>query len=328
MRITITSRIGIYRCHNKRNDKDNDKDNDNDNDKDNDKDNDNDIEEAMGLNYSKLLANKFAVVTCGDTGVGAAIVRLFAEHGATVAFGARDESIATSVIRLINGISPESFYYPCDLSVAESVESFCAEINRQRPLVHALINNPWFAWSKPFEDSDEEDDALIFQVYQRSIMQTLRAFWPAMLDAGGCAVVNISSESVVKPVQGALMQTMANGAIGGMTRVPAVEGGAREVRVNEIYAPSGLDNAPAFTLCSEARLDRTARSESSGNEQNDTVRSESSGIGRNDVACATNVQRDIACVANAALFLSSDMSSYISGISLSVSGGSRRMRFA
>ena len=233
------------------------------------------------INYSRMLAGKSAVVTCGDSAIGIAIVKLFAEHGATVAIGAKDARVASKLIPSISGISPDSFYWHCDLADADSVEAFCAEVNRHFPLVNVLVNNPRAEYIKAFDDAGEEDDEMMLQIYQRSIMQTLRAFWPAMLKNGGCSVVNISSASVFKAAQGSLMHTMANGAVGGMTRVPAVEGGYREVRVNEILAAYGA----------------------------------------NDGA-------DIAGVANAALFLASDMASYVSGVSLSVSGGLQRMRYA
>ena len=264
------------------------------------------------MNYSKLLEGKYAVITCGDSAIGVAIVRLFAEHGAAVVVGAKDVRAASKLISTIGSIPPDSFCRACDLADANSIEAFCSEVNRRLPLVNILVNNPWMEFDKAFEDADEDDDELILQVYQRSIMQTLRAFWPAMLKAGSCSVVNISSSSVFKAVQGTLLHTMANGAVGGMTRVPAVEGGVREVRVNEILT----------AYDSNCRMQANTAEDASSTE-------DASGT---EVACtagATNTAEDTYAVevANAALFLAGDMASYVSGISLSVSGGLRRARF-
>ena len=256
------------------------------------------------MNYARLLDGKTAVVTCGDCAVGAAIVRLFAGHGAIVAFGAKDEGAASILIGSLGGISPDSFYWPCDLADSESVEAFCAEINRRRPLVDVLINNPWMDYSKAFEDSDDDDDALLLQVYQRSIVQTLRAFWPAMLKAGRCSVVNISSDSVFKAVQGSLMFTTANGAIGGMTRVPAVEGGYREVRVNEILA--------GFYVNRDESVCEQDISGSGDGGRGDGAAIDSIAPGGEDLPDTA------AGVAKAALFLASDMASYVSGVSIAV----------
>ncbi|MCL2059779.1 MAG: SDR family oxidoreductase [Oscillospiraceae bacterium] len=264
------------------------------------------------INYSKLLDGKYAVVTCGDSPVGCAIVQLFAEHGATVAVGAKDARIASKLIPMIGGMSPGSFFWPCDLADAASVEAFCAEVSKRRPLVNVLVNNPWMESDKALEDADDDYDALILQVYQRSIVQTLRAFWLAMLEAGGCSVVNISSSTVFKAVQGSFMHTVANGAVGGMTRVPAVEGGHHEVRVNEILAAFGANRAAP----SQAPLN------------DGLTRAWENAFSAADSRAFGGFRPDVAGIARAALFLASDMASYISGMSLSVSGGAQRTRLA
>ncbi len=206
------------------------------------------------INYEKLLEGKRAVVSDGDSAVGRAVVRLFAEHGAAVAFGACDWTRAQALLGEIGGISPESFAHPADLADKESVEAFCAEVSERWPLVHVLVNNPFCFKEQSLEHTADEDDDRLLQVYQHSAVQTLRAFWPAMIKAGGCSVVNISSVTVHKPAPGMLMHATANGALGGMTRVPAVEGGIHEVRVNEIYTDyrangddaQGVANAALF----------------------------------------------------------------------------------
>jgi len=252
------------------------------------------------LNYNKLLDQKNVVITCGETAVGVAIARLFAEHGANLAIGSKNASVAGA-----------NLFLPCDLADARSVESFCAEVSRRFPVVHALINNPWTAYVKGFEDSRDADDDLILQVYQHSIVQTLRAFWPAMLKNGNCSVVNISSRGANRPEPGAVMHATANGAIGGMTRVPAVEGGHREVRVNEI-------------VCGN----ETYRNEVGGYKPPNMAKNDYRVYGRPEYVSIIQAdiiddsrRIEIESVAKAALFLASDMASYISGISLSVNNG-------
>ncbi|MDR3120956.1 MAG: SDR family oxidoreductase [Clostridiales bacterium] len=250
------------------------------------------------MNYEKLLEGKTAVVTDADNAVGKAVARLFARHGAAVALGVKDLREGYRLVSEISGLSKNSFAAACDLSDAESVENFCLEVKKRWELVNALVNDPWLdpAAVLPFERATDFDDSLILQVYQHSVVQTCRAFWPAMIAHGRCAVVNISSSSVFKAAPGALLFTMANGALGGLTRVPAVEGGIHEVRVNEIFAGFGV-NGPE---CAKAPLKRGAAAS----------------------------RPDIDGVANTALFLASDMASYVSGVSISASGGAQRMRYA
>ena len=285
------------------------------------------------MNYSRLLEGKYAVITYGDNAIGAAVTELFARHGAVVAFGAQDACAADKLLAIIERGSPGSYYLPCDLSDAESVELFCAEINKRQPIVDILVNNPWIEFEKAFENTSDDDADLLLQVYQRSIMQTLRAFWPAMLKAGHCSVINISSYTAIKAVQGSLMLTIANGAVGGMTRVPAVEGGYREVRVNEILTgfienrsdSTGDNKTPGGDCTGVYTGDKPTACGSARGNRGDTPTDGS--LGNFFSQSSTDINGvDVACVANAALFLAGDMASYISGVSLSVSGGRRRMR--
>ncbi len=188
------------------------------------------------IRYAKLLEGKKAVVLSGDTPVGRAIVKLFTQHGAQVAYGCLGAQKT--------GALPGAVHV--DLADAASVENFCAAIAKEWPLVDVLVNNPCAQGEQSVESGLGE--ARFLQVYQHSAVQTLRAFWPAMIAAGGCSVVNISSEDVKLPRPGRAMYAMANGALGGMTRVPAVEGGIHEVRVNEIYAGGDADSAARTAL--------------------------------------------------------------------------------
>ena len=249
------------------------------------------------MSDDKWLEGKTAVITDACCAVGQAVARLFARHGASVALGARDAGQGDRLAGEINAYAPGSFAYYCDLSDAKSVEAFCAEVNRFWPLVNVLVNNPWTEESGAFEAATDEDDSRVLQIYQHSLVQTMRAFWPQMIKNGFCSVIQISSASVRRPVPGSLIHACAYGTHGGMTRVPAVEGGIHEVRVNEIYAPYGANTrSRSYAPLKIRPADNETRPDADG-------------------------------VANTALFLASDMSSYISGVSISVTGGAQRLRF-
>ena len=212
------------------------------------------------MDYTKLLAGKRAVVLNGDDALGQAIVQLFSQQGASVAFGLRDPLASRSFQEDICNSSPESFAHPVDLADAASIEEFCAAIKARWPLVHVLVNNPFSDGPQALEHTTDADDAQLLQIYQHSAVQTFRAFWPAMITTcSGCSIINISSTTVHEPMPGQLMHTMANGTLGGMTRVPAVEGGIHEVRVNEIYAghtahrdTQGIARTALFLACDMA----------------------------------------------------------------------------
>ncbi|HZJ58294.1 MAG TPA: SDR family oxidoreductase [Clostridia bacterium] len=242
-------------------------------------------------NYANLLEGKYAVVTNGGDPGGSAIVKKFAMHGAAVAFGVKDPKTGDRILAEISDHSPQSFYMVLDLAVSEEIEEFCREVKRRFPLTTVLVNNPYGDISKTITGSDEEDDIILLQINQRSVMQTLRAFYGPMRDNRCGSVINISSNTVFKPVSGNPFLTLSMGTMGGLTRTPAFEGGEFYVRINEIL--SGI--RPGQAELSQCPL-KVAGSHANG-------------------------------MADVVLFLASDMSSYITGQSLTVDGGARRQLF-
>jgi 3-oxoacyl-[acyl-carrier protein] reductase len=239
-------------------------------------------------NYGKLLEGKHAAVSCGGNPCGAEVVRKFAIHGAAVAFGVMDRETGDRILEEISPMSPQSFYMIVDLADSERVEAFCRETKKRFPMTDILVNNPYADRPVSITESCEEDDSYFLQVNQRSIMQTLRAFFGPMKENKGGSIINISSNTAFKAIPGNPFLTMSMAAVGGMTRVAAFEGAEFHVRVNEILSGilPGRDSLPACPLRTEGP--------------------------------------DTGGIADVALFLASDMSSYITGESITVDGGARR----
>jgi NAD(P)-dependent dehydrogenase (short-subunit alcohol dehydrogenase family) len=239
----------------------------------------------------RLLENRRAVITCTSTPLGRAIALKFAEQGAIVAFGAPDEESGERLLGEMHNASTDSFYMVMDLSRATEIDAFCALVNERFPVVNVLVNNPYYKMRMGLLESDDENEAMLFQVYQRSIVQTQRAFLGMMLGKGRSCIVNIASSEAFTPVLCAVLSSAANAAIGGMTRIPAIEGGDNGVRANELLVSYAVN---------EPEMAHAPLSHIGG-------------------------RRDIDCAVEATLFLASDMSSYVNGVSLNVGGGARHM---
>jgi len=238
----------------------------------------------------KWLAGRRAVVTHTATTFGREIVKKFAEHGAIVAFAAPDIASGERLLDEINAHSPDSFFAVCDLADKEAVAAFCAIVNERFPIVEILVNNPYSPVVKGLFETTDAEDSELFQIYQHSIVQTQRAFMGKMLERGNCAILNVSTNAVFQGNIGDLRRSTAAATVGGMTRVPVIEGGERNVRANELLVSYGvyepeMPNAPLHT-----------------------------NGGRSDIASAVET----------ALFLVSDMSSFVDGVALHVDGGARR----
>lgn len=243
------------------------------------------------MEYTRLLDGKYALVTNGNDPSGQAIIKKLSDHGANVAFGIKSEEVGQEILASIIEESPESFYFILDLAHSDSIEDFSREVNNRFSFTSILVNNPAGNRPKTIIESDEEDDDFLLQVNQRSIMQTMRALFKAMKDNNEGSIINISSNAVFKPYSGNPFLTLSMGTVGGLTRVPAFEGGEHYVRVNEIF--SGI--VPGGDSLIDAPLKREGL--------------------------------DVEGLADMVLFLASPMSTYITGQSFSLDGGASRELF-
>ena len=203
------------------------------------------------MRYDRLLAGKNAVVTWAGSGIGAAVVRKFAQHGAAVAYGVPCAALGNEIYAELAPISPESFYVVCDLSDSCSVEAFMKEVLTRFADVDVLINNPHAFVPLDLLCCEEQQIEELMHIYQRSTMQTIRALFPVMKEKGNGSIVNLSSTAVRRPVQGAPLFTAATASMGGLTRVAALELCSQHVRVNELQAgfatdPDQLANVALF----------------------------------------------------------------------------------
>lgn len=134
------------------------------------------------------LTGKIAIVTGGNTGIGLETTRVLAEAGATVIVPARDaEKAKTNLANILNVEIHEM-----DLANPESIEAFADTfLNSKRPL-HLLINNAGIMWV-PLRRDNRGIESQLATNYLGSFHLVAR-LWPALVQAKGARVVNVSSE--------------------------------------------------------------------------------------------------------------------------------------
>ena len=190
----------------------------------------------------KKLAGKVALVTGGSRGIGAAVAKSLAEHGASVAITYKSaEDAAMEVIRTIEEGGGKAKAYQADSGNAQDASSIVSKVLQDFGQLHILVNNAGISPTKLIEEVTDEDFEEIVNINVRGVFFTTREATREM-QAGG-RVINIGSiwgERMHLP--GVSLYTMTKAAITGLTRAWSRDLGPRGITVNNVQP--GLTDTP------------------------------------------------------------------------------------
>ncbi len=173
------------------------------------------------------LAGKVTVLTAAGAGIGRATAEAFAREGATVWATDIDETALAALAAHIPGIETRRL----DVTDASAI----AALSRAVGTADVLFNCAGIVHTGTILDCTDADWNASFDVNVRSMYWTMRAFLPAMLDAGGGSIINVSS--VASSVIGApnrFVYGAAKAAVIGMTKAIAADFTGRGIRCNAI----------------------------------------------------------------------------------------------
>jgi|SRR6516165_4226435 len=244
----------------------------------------------------RLLENKVAIITGASRGIGAAAGRAFAAAGATVVLAARSEDDLEAVAAQIRGGGGEALAIPTDVADPDAAERLVRRTLEAFGRLDAAFNNAGEGhMPTPLADLTLTDFDTALRVNARGIFLMMRYQIPAMLAAGGGAIVNMSSTAGLAGAPGMAAYAAAKHAIVGLTETAALDYGAQGIRVNAI--------APGPILTHNlARADDAARTWIGG-------RLPLHRLGQPEEVAAT------------AAWLCSDQASFISGATIPIDGG-------
>jgi 2-hydroxycyclohexanecarboxyl-CoA dehydrogenase len=245
------------------------------------------------------LSGKIAVVTGAARGIGAAIADELASQGAAVAIWDLDGRGAAETAAALSGQhGTKAIGVGVDITDRGSVDAGLAAVEQQLGPIDVLVNNAGIDVIKPFLDSEEGEWDRIISVNLRGTILCCHRVATGMAERGGGAIVNIGSDAGRVGSSGEAVYSATKGGVIAFTKTLARELAGKGVRVNCV-CPGPTDTALLAQVAevSQKLFDSLARA-----------------IPLRRIAQPGDI-------APAVAFLASDAAGYITGQTLSVSGG-------
>jgi 2-dehydro-3-deoxy-D-gluconate 5-dehydrogenase len=251
------------------------------------------------------LTGKKALVTGGAMGIGLAIARRLAEAGAAVAIVDLNEEKGKNAVRNMTDSGYQAFFFKCDVSQEPEVTNTVSAAATAMGAVDILVNNAGILPFTPLSQLKGADIEKVISVNLKGLLYFTREASRRMIEQkqGGC-IINLASIDSIHPAhKGMSVYDASKGAVLTLTKSLAKELGPEGIRVNAI-APGGI--------LTEGSISQTR----GGGEQvgRAGLKEFMSRIPLGKMGIADDVGR-------VALFLASDLSSYMTGSLVAVDGG-------
>lgn len=244
-----------------------------------------------------MLNDKIAIITGGTRGIGLETVRTFAKNGAkTILFGSRQETVDKAIAKLQEEDLRVDGYCP-NLNNYSEIGQTIAEILKKYGRIDILVNNAGMSADKPIENTPPEEIDKVIDLNLRAVLYLTKAVVPAMKQQKSGVILNTSSMVSIYGQPAGVAYPATKFAINGLTKSLARELAPAGIRVNAV-AP-GVTNTDMVAALPPEMIEPLVNTIPLGR------------IG------------EPVDIANAFLFLASDLASYITGTILQVDGAAR-----
>lgn len=244
----------------------------------------------------KLLENKTLLITGASRGIGRGIATVFAEHGANVVFTFSSSlDAANSLEKELQSLGVQAKGYQSNAADFDQTQELVKKVLRDFSTIDVLINNAGITKDNLLMRISEQDFDKVIEVNLKSVFNLTKAVQRTMLKQRYGSIINMSSVVGVKGNAGQSNYAASKSGIIGFSKSIALELGSRNIRCN-VIAPGFIETEMTSKLSEEVVAGwRAGIPLKRGGTPND--------------------------VANACVFLASDLSSYITGQVINVDGG-------
>ena len=248
----------------------------------------------MNFSMEALLANRVAIITGAASGIGRASARLFARHGASVVLADMNADDGEATAQEIRAAGGAAVFVRTDVGSMADIRALVDAATTHFGGLHVIYSNAGFTRPGNAVETREEDWDRTIDVCLKATYMLAHCGVPAMLASGGGAFVVTASVHSIRGYARSTAYQAAKGGLTALTRTMAADFAPR-IRVNAIL-PGAVQTGRPGSLTQE-QIDQMAQ------------------------MCVLRRIGQPEDIAQAALFLASDMSSYMTGESLVVDGG-------
>jgi 3-oxoacyl-[acyl-carrier protein] reductase len=244
----------------------------------------------------KILEGKNAIITGASRGIGRGIAQVFAQHGANVAFTySSSVEAAEELEQELTNMGVKAKAYKSNAASFEEAQDLIAQVSKDFSSIDILINNAGITKDNLLMRMSEEDFDKVIEVNLKSIFNMTKAVQRTMLKQLHGSIINMSSVVGVKGNAGQSNYAASKAGIIGFSKSMALELGSRNIRTN-VIAPGFIETEMT------AKLD-----EKTVQGWRDNIPLKRGGSPED--------------IANACVYLGSDLSSYVTGQVINVDGG-------
>ena len=244
----------------------------------------------------KLLEGKTAIITGASRGIGRGVALVFAQYGANVAFTySSSVDAANDLEKELNSQGIKAKGFQSNAANFDESQQLAADVLDQFGSIDILINNAGITKDNLLMRMGEEDFDKVIEINLKSVFNMTKAVQKTMLKQRKGSIINMSSVVGIKGNAGQTNYAASKAGIIGFSKSVALELGSRNIRSN-VIAPGFIETEMTAKLDEKKVAEwRSAIPLKRGGSPED--------------------------IANACVFLASDLSAYVTGQTLNVDGG-------